>query len=534
MPRMPYPHCDQSCQNKPVSNASDNIKLKILEDKLRNDFVEKDLTNLPGVSEVKSSDYLYIYDSEQEQVKKISANEILNQVDLDDYAKKSDLFNKDYNELENKPELFSGNYEDLSNKPIIPSIEGLATKEFVKEEIKNSGHMTIANLQIGVDFITDIKVGYLDAGFEVKATMTFGELLKRILLCEHEWLDATCTTPKTCNLCGKTEGEALRHIDEIIEGKEATCEETGLTDGIRCSRCGDILVQQQVIPALGHNYAHEVIKQATCTEEGLRKYTCTRCEDTYEDVIPVISHKQANREENRVEPDCTNNGSYEKVTYCIDCGEVLNRETIVLSCLGHDYGDWVITKQPEVGVEGQQQKICKRCGDVISEIIPALPEPEKPSIPGIPEDSVVGNLIANSIPAFSGTTNTGEEEVAFEILDTATAIPTDQGLYVTYDKNNEATAIGYQLTMEGNADNDAQTFAVPIGATIKRAWQYDEMGKSWIEYFFPDMYWLPGEIVTRTIDGVTYEYQLYTYNVEDMDGAITNDEYWRFEMEVNN
>ena len=58
MPRMPYPHCDQSCQNKPVSNASDNIKLKILEDKLRNDLVQKDLTDLPEVSEVKSSDYL--------------------------------------------------------------------------------------------------------------------------------------------------------------------------------------------------------------------------------------------------------------------------------------------------------------------------------------------------------------------------------------------------------------------------------------------------------------------------------------------
>jgi DNA-directed RNA polymerase subunit RPC12/RpoP len=322
---MPYPHCDQSCQNKPVSNASDNIKLKILEDKLRNDLVQKDLTDLPEVSEIKSSDYLYVYDSEQEQVKKISANEILNQVDLEDYAKKSDLF--------------SGNYEDLSNKPIIPSIEGLATEEFVKEEIKNSGHMTIANLQIGIDFITDIKVGYLDAGFEVKATMTFGELLKRILRCEHKWLDATCTTPKTCSLCGKTEGEALGHIEEIIEGKEATCEETGLTDGVRCARCGDILVKQQVIPALGHNYVSEVIKSATCIEEGLRKYTCTRCGDTYEEVITVISHKQANREENRIEPDCTNSGSYDKVIYCIDCGEVLNRETIVLSALGHDYGD---------------------------------------------------------------------------------------------------------------------------------------------------------------------------------------------------
>lgn len=69
---------------------------------------------------------------------------------LDDYAKKDELFSKDYNELTNKPELFSGSYNDLSdkpelfsgdynsltNKPEIPNIEGLATEAFVTEEIK--------------------------------------------------------------------------------------------------------------------------------------------------------------------------------------------------------------------------------------------------------------------------------------------------------------------------------------------------------------------------------------------------------------
>jgi hypothetical protein len=28
---------------------------------------------------------------------------------------------------------------------------------------------------------------------------------------EHSWVDADCTTPKTCSICGKTEGEALGH-----------------------------------------------------------------------------------------------------------------------------------------------------------------------------------------------------------------------------------------------------------------------------------------------------------------------------------
>lgn len=280
-----------------------------------------------------------------------------------------------------------------------------------------AANTAVADNKIGVDFTTDITVGRLTAGTEIKADMTIGEILRRILMCDHNWLDATCTAPKTCSLCGKTEGEALGHIEEVIEGKAATCEETGLTDGVRCSRCEKILVEQQVIPALGHNYASEVtleptcttdgirtytcsngcgetytevipalghnyvsevIKPATCAEEGIRKYTCTRCGDTYEEVIPVLEHKQAIREENRVKPNCTTDGSYEKVTYCTECSEVLNRETIVLPALGHDYGDWVITKQPEVGVPGEQQKTCKRCGDVVTEVIPALPQPDEP------------------------------------------------------------------------------------------------------------------------------------------------------------
>lgn len=226
--------------------------------------------------------------------------------------------------------------EEAINNINIPTVDltGYATEDFVREEIKNSGHMTIADLQIGEDFITDIKVGHLEAGFEVKSTMTFGDLLKRILRCEHDWIDATCTTPKTCKLCGATEGEPLGHIEETIQGYAADCTNTGLTDGVRCSRCGEILVPQQVIPALGHEFVEISRTDASCETDGQIVYRCSRCNE---------------------------------------------EKTEVISALGHDYGDWVVTKQPEVGVPGEQQKTCKRCGDVVTEEIPALPKPEEPT-----------------------------------------------------------------------------------------------------------------------------------------------------------
>lgn len=44
----------------------------------------------------------------------------------------------------------------------------------------------------------------------------------------HTWVDATCTEPKTCSVCGTTEGEALGH-----EWKNATLEAPKT-----CTRCG--------------------------------------------------------------------------------------------------------------------------------------------------------------------------------------------------------------------------------------------------------------------------------------------------------
>lgn len=63
--------------------------------------------------------------------------------------------------------------------------------------------------------------------------------------CKHEWQEADCMNPKTCTLCGETQGEALGH-----DWKKATC-----TEPRTCLSCG-----QTKGESLGHTW-----EKATCT-----------------------------------------------------------------------------------------------------------------------------------------------------------------------------------------------------------------------------------------------------------------------------
>ena len=65
---------------------------------------------------------------------------------------------------------------------------------------------------------------------------------------------------ESCNVCGAIRDITCAHTEvETIVGYNATCTQTGLTEGKRCSGCGDILVAQQIIAATGeHNYVNGI------------------------------------------------------------------------------------------------------------------------------------------------------------------------------------------------------------------------------------------------------------------------------------
>lgn len=56
----------------------------------------------------------------------------------------------------------------------------------------------------------------------------------------------------------ETELPLAEHTEVTIPGKAATCTEAGLTNGTKCSVCGEILVAQKEIPAKGHYFENGV------------------------------------------------------------------------------------------------------------------------------------------------------------------------------------------------------------------------------------------------------------------------------------
>ena len=92
---------------------------------------------------------------------------------------------------------------------------------------------------------------------------------------------------------------------------------------------------------------------------------------------PVHVHTTATRIEDRVEPDCVNEGSYKLVTYCTECGTVLSVETVIIPALGHTPADPVTENvvAADCENEGSYDTVvyCSVCGCELSRVTTVVP-----------------------------------------------------------------------------------------------------------------------------------------------------------------
>lgn len=158
-----------------------------------------------------------------------------------------------------------------------------------------------------------------------------------------------------------------------------------------------------------HSYdSGRVTKAPTCTETGVRTYTCS-CGSQYTESISALGHT-AGAGQVTQELTCTQNG--ETSYYCTRCGVLMKTEVTVAT--GHDY-EITVTPGKDCATDGVRTGVCRKCGDTYTERIPATGHKyvaEVTTEPTETEDglrtytcSVCGDTFTEVIPALGDGTH---------------------------------------------------------------------------------------------------------------------------------
>ena len=203
------------------------------------------------------------------------------------------------------------------------------------------------------------------------ASVTTKPIAVEFLYAEHDFeetviVEGSCTTSgsvrRDCRVCGYSDIITIpatgHNYGEIVYEKEPDCEH-GSRGYKVCASCG-YKQTLDYIPALGHSYISRVTRAATCTEDGIVTYTCTRCGDSYE----VTTHAEHHYELTVTEAGCYEDGA--SVYTCSKCGDAYS----IAIPAAHDY-ESKVTKKASADADGEITYTCRKCGNSYTEAIPA-------------------------------------------------------------------------------------------------------------------------------------------------------------------
>ena len=213
---------------------------------------------------------------------------------------------------------------------------------------------------------------------------------------------------RVCSICGETETKTVEINSSVHDGEteikfksDPTCTENGYSGDIYCVSCGKKISSGRSISKLGHKFSDsETEKEPSCSEEGKSVRICERCGEKEYDSIPKTDHqfsvwivsKKANCHEygektrkcglcgltetdvisidsnnhdggtyvmNKFDPDCVN-GGYSGDIMCSGCRHKII-SGVKIKALGHNYGEWTVTKSATYYENGSRYRICSVC-----------------------------------------------------------------------------------------------------------------------------------------------------------------------------
>ena len=113
----------------------------------------------------------------------------------------------------------------------------------------------------------------------------------------------------------------------------------------------------------------EIITEATCTEEGEKKFTCSICGDEKTEKVSATGH-QHTEIRNKKEATCKETG-YSGDTWCKDCGKKILSGQTIAKTENHSWDAGKVTTKATCTEEGEKTFTCSICGDKKTEKISA-------------------------------------------------------------------------------------------------------------------------------------------------------------------
>jgi hypothetical protein len=247
---------------------------------------------------------------------------------------------------------------DLSNTADVKTNGKVATFKF------KVGDKVDGNVNVTVDAVLAYNAKYETVALTPAALKlsvhSFGKPVVTAPTCTTEGY--TTTTCANCKLEVKSDVvAALGHKEEVIPAVAATCSKTGLTEGKKCSVCGEITVAQTEVAKDANAHGEKEIipaVQATCETAG--KTEGEKCVD-----CGAITKAQEDTEKAAHTPvvvpgtaaTCTTAGKTDGEK-CSVCGEVTKAQTDIAAA-GH--------KEEVIPAENgmTEGKKCSVCGEVL-------------------------------------------------------------------------------------------------------------------------------------------------------------------------